>query len=189
MNNYMQYNVLTVFEWCEALKEFLLDDEKVTPFTEGLEYVFTNMHFLDILSLYELNFSITKDQFIDLIINYIDNHFINIIEFNYISNILKYVLTYWRNCDDLDDFNTLELYLYEYQLNDFIILIKKYNEWLDSKHYAESNIFREPILVEDHLYLLKNWCEWFNIRKRMNNIFVNNDYVDWYVFSTYLSTY
>jgi hypothetical protein len=181
-------NILSLSEWFEFIKEFLLDEEKVTPFTEGLEYIFSNLNITDILSNYELNRIINKNQFIDFIINYIDNHLLYLNDYNYLSNILKYFLEFFRNNDDLDDFDNLKYYLYEYQLNDFTFLIKKYNEWLDCKHYAENFTFREPILVEDHIYLLENWIEWFNIRYRMNNVFINNTYIDWYIFSNYLHT-
>ena len=185
----MQFNVLTLSDWCDNIKEFLLDDEKVTPFTEALEYIFSELNIINILSNYELNRIFTKDQFIDFVLDYIDNHLLYITEYNYLSQVLKYFLDFLRIHDDLDDFINLELFLYEYQLNDFTFLISKYNEWLNHKHYAENNSYLEPILASDHIYLLKNWIDWFNIRKRMNNVFINNTYIDWYIFSNYLNTY
>lgn len=178
----MQYDVLTLSEWCDTLKDFLLDDEKVTPFTEGLEYIFTNMNFYDILSYYEVNFSTNKNEFINLIIHYIDNHFIHIEKYKYNSTILKYFFEFWGNYDDLDEFNILESYLSLYQLNDFTILIDNYNKWLESKHTI-------TILVEDYRFLLKNWIEWYDIRNKMNHVFINNNDIDWDAFHTYLNTY
>ena len=186
-------NILKLSEWINFIQDFLLDEEKATPFTEGLEYLFSNciLRIVDILSIYELSKDsiMNKNQFIDFVINLIDsqNSLLYFCEYNYLNNILKYFLDFLRNHDDLDDFINLQSYLYEHQLNDFIFLINKYNQWLDQKHYEENITFREEILVEDYKYLLENWIEWFNIRYRMNNVFINNNYTDWYIFSNYLT--
>lgn len=180
-------NILSLSEWFDFIKDFLLDEEKVSPFSEGLEYIFSNLNIINILSNYELNTIINKNQFIDFVINYIDNNLLYITEYNYLSYILKYFLEFWRNNEDLDDFIYLKYYLYEFQLNDFTILIQKYNQWLDYQHYAENITFREPILVEDYIHLLENWTEWFNIRYKMNNVFLNDSNINWYIFSSYLN--
>jgi len=179
--------ILSLSEWFEFVQDFLLDEEKVSPFSEGLEYIFSNLNISDILSNNELNTIINKNQFIDFIINYIDNNLLYLREYNYLSHILKYFLEFWRNHEDLDDFINLKYYLHEFQLNDFTILIQKYNQWLDSQYYVDNITFREQLLVEDYIHLLENWTEWFNIRYKMNNVFVNDSNIDWYIFSTYLS--
>lgn len=181
-------NILSLSEWFNFTKDFLLDDEKATPFTEALDYIFSDLNLINILSNYELNSLMNKNQFIDFVINYIDNNLLYITEYNYLSNVLKTFLDFWRIYDDLNYFEGLECYLYEYQLNDFTFLINKYNQWLDCKNYAENNMFSEPILVNDHKYLLKNWIEWFNIRKRMNNVFIDNININWNIFNNYLFT-
>ena len=185
----MQNNILSLLEWNEYLSEFLLDEEKVTPFTESLAYIFTELKINITLPDYELNSIFNKNQYIDYIINYIDNYLLNITDYNYLSLVIKYFLEFWRIHDDLDDFINLESFLHEFQLNDFTLLINKYNEWLQNKNYSENIFYYEPIIVSDHVYLLENWIDWFHIRKRMNNVFINNYNVDWYIFSTYLNIY
>ena len=100
----------------------------------------------------------------------------------------KHLLIFFEYHDSLIFIDILEETMNNIRINEFNLLIKKYNKYLDEENhmYGNNNYHYERYNAETLYYLVKDWDTWFRLRTALSDAFVHTDNVDWTILSMFL---
>ena len=177
---------LSLCDWWLYVKR-ILANESNSSLANALHTLFSNYNIY--IECYDLENNVTWIEFIHFMKRYIYN---NASDHNtkemYIEKVLKHLLIFFEYHDSLIFIDILEETMNNIRINEFNLLIKKYNKYLDEENhmYGNNNYHYERYNAETLYYLVKDWDTWFRLRTALSDAFVHTDNVDWTILSMFL---
>jgi hypothetical protein len=141
------------------------------------------------IEYYNLENTVTWIEFIHYTKRYIYNNASNHdFKKTYVETVIKHLLTFFESHESLICIDILEETMNNIRINEFKLLIKKYNKYLDEENntYGNNNNHDEKYNPEALYYLVEDWNTWFRLRKALSEAFVYVDNVDWTILSMFL---
>ena len=176
---------LSLCEWWFYVKR-ILANESNSSLTKALHTLFSNYNIY--IEYYDLENTVTWSEFIHFMKRYIyNNASLYNLKHMYIENVLNYFLIFFEYYESLIFIDIFEDTMNNIRINEFNLLIKKYNKYLEEENHRfdNDNSYHERYNAETLYYLVEDWNTWFRLRKSLSDAFVHTDNVDWTILTMF----